>query len=341
MAEKNKKITIYDISEQSGVSIATVSRVLNGASNVNPDTRERVEEVIRKLGYKPNAFARGLGLDTMKTIGILCADSSDAYLSKAVYYIEEQLRENHYDSLLCCTGYDPDGKRKALDLLISKKVDAAILAGSYFLEPTEHGNRYIKEAAGSLPIMMLNATLDYPNVYSVLCDDAGATEKATEYLIGRGCKQILFLYDTNSYSASRKMAGFMSAYEKRHEQPAKELIQFSSSGRYDFAGTQKLLNAIWARGIRFDGVIASEDALAIAALKFAKETGLKCPDDIKIIGYNNSFFAAATDPEITSVDNKLHPLCRQLVDTLMGVLSGKNMAAKSEFTGEIIFRGTT
>ena len=98
-------MTIYDISEKAGVSIATVSRVLNGNSNVSEKTKKKVLDVINKYEYTPNAFARGLGLNTMKTIGIMCADSSDLYLAKAIYYIEQKLRANGYDSILCCTGY--------------------------------------------------------------------------------------------------------------------------------------------------------------------------------------------------------------------------------------------
>ena len=86
-------MNIYDISKQAGVSIATVSRVLNGSSSVKPKTRKKVLDVIEKCGYTPNAFARGLGLDSMNSIGILCADCSDIYLAKAVYYIEGNLRE--------------------------------------------------------------------------------------------------------------------------------------------------------------------------------------------------------------------------------------------------------
>ena len=99
-------MTIYDISEKAGVSIATVSRVLNGSSSVSEKTKQKVLDVINQCEYTPNAFARGLGLNTMKTIGVMCADSSDLYLAKAIYYIEQKLRVNGYDSILCCTGYD-------------------------------------------------------------------------------------------------------------------------------------------------------------------------------------------------------------------------------------------
>ena len=100
-------MTIYDISEKAGVSIATVSRVLNGGKNVREQTMEKVLAVIQECGYTPNAFARGLGLNTMKTIGFLCADSSDMYTAKAIFYLEQLLRENNYklSSLRCSKSF--------------------------------------------------------------------------------------------------------------------------------------------------------------------------------------------------------------------------------------------
>ena len=110
-------MNIYDVSKKAGVSIATVSRVLNGKANVSDKSKSRVLNAMKELDYTPNIFARGLGLNTMKTIGIMCSDSSDAYLANAVYYIEQELRKNGYDSLLCCTGRDIITKKKNLDLL--------------------------------------------------------------------------------------------------------------------------------------------------------------------------------------------------------------------------------
>lgn len=105
-------MNIYDVSKKAGVSIATVSRVINGNSNVSEKTQRKVLAAIKELNYTPNVFARGLGLNTMKTIGIMCTDSSDIYLANAVYYLEQELRRNGYDSILCCTGNVYDTKKK-------------------------------------------------------------------------------------------------------------------------------------------------------------------------------------------------------------------------------------
>jgi DNA-binding LacI/PurR family transcriptional regulator len=167
-------MNIYDVSEHAGVSIATVSRVLNGNPNVSEKTREKVLKVMDELGYTPNVFARGLGLNTMKTIGIMCSDSSDPYLAGAIYYLERGLRAHGYDAILCCTGYDLDAKQKYFDLLRSKRVDAIILAGSKFVEMRAKDNAYIIEAASDLPIMLVNGFLEGENIYSTVCDDHAA-----------------------------------------------------------------------------------------------------------------------------------------------------------------------
>ena len=159
-------MNIYDVSEHAGVSIATVSRVLNGNPNVSEKTRDKVLKVMDDLGYTPNVFARGLGLNTMQTIGIMCSDSSDPYLAGAIYYLERGLRSHNYDAILCCTGYDLDAKQKYFDLLRSKRVDAIILAGSKFVEMRPKDNAYITEAASELPIMLVNGYLEGDNIYS-------------------------------------------------------------------------------------------------------------------------------------------------------------------------------
>ena len=342
MAEKKSKITIYDISKEAGVSIATVSRVLNDSNNVNPKTREKITEVMEKMVYKPNAFARGLGQDTMKTIGILCADSSDTYLAKAVYLIEEALRQNNYDSLLCCTGYDFQNKQKSLDLLISKKVDAAILVGSNFLDTTvSSNNNYIKEAAKSIPIMLLNACFECQNVYSLFCDDLNATKSAVEFLIKKGRKKILYLYSSKSYSGVKKLEGYKEALKENKLSLSDDYIVYCNSNRDDVNGFVKTIEEVYEKGLRFDAVVSSEDYLAIAALKFAIKKGISVPKDLSIIGYNNSPMALMTQPEITSVDNRLEALSKQLVATLLGVLEGKEMPAKTEYKGILIERDST
>ena len=218
-------MNIYDVSEHAGVSIATVSRVLNGNPNVSEKTRDKVLKVMDDLGYTPNVFARGLGLNTMQTIGIMCSDSSDPYLAGAIYYLERGLRSHNYDAILCCTGYDLDAKQKYFDLLRSKRVDAIILAGSKFVEMRPKDNAYITEAASELPIMLVNGYLEGDNIYSTVCDDHAAMYGAAAQLLQAGRKRILYLYTSYSYSGVNKLEGYKDALKAYGMEPCDELIR--------------------------------------------------------------------------------------------------------------------
>ena len=334
-------LTIYDISKKAGVSIATVSRVLNGSDNVKAATREKVLSVIDKYDYKPNAFARGMGLHSLRTVGILCPNSSDSFLAKAIYYLELELHANGYESLLCCTGYDLTDQKNYIQLILSKKVDSLILVGSNYISNIDAENEYIREAASQVPVMLLNASFNCPNVYSTLCNDYSSMFEATSSLIRAGIDDILYLYDSNSYSGTKKLSGYKAAMKSYKLADYASLIHFYDGQTDQVHAITAFIQDIANRGITFHGVIASDDILAIGALKYAGNNDLQIPNDLAIIGYNNSMLTACCFPELTSVDNRLESQTHQLVQTLLGVLSGEEMPAESIFSGKLIKRGTT
>lgn len=331
-------MNIYDVSEHAGVSIATVSRVLNGNPNVSEKTREKVMRVMDELGYTPNVFARGLGLNTMQTIGIMCSDSSDPYLANAIYYLERGLRSHNYDAILCCTGYDLDAKQKYFELLRSKRVDAIILAGSKFVEMRPKDNTYIIEAAAELPIMLVNGYLEGDNIYSTVCDDHAAIYGAATQLLQAGRRRILYLYTSYSYSGVNKMEGYKDALKAWDIDPAQELIRQCPK---DIAAAKDLLVSLKEQGLDFDAVITSDDSLAVGTVKYAHTEGISIPDELNIIGYNNSILSRCTDPEITSIDSKVEALCTTTINTLMGVFSGVNVPSRTTIASDLIKRKTT
>lgn len=334
-------MTIYDISEKAGVSIATVSRVLNGGKNVSEKTRAKVMAVVEENGYTPNLFARGLGINSMNTIGILCVDSSDIFLAKGVYFLEENLHKKGYDSLLCCTGYSQKNKEEYLDLLISKKVDACIMVGSSLVGETEKENRYIKEAAKKIPIMLLNGYIDGQNIYSVLADDYETTYQVTNKMYQSGVEDILYYYNSNSYSGKQKLAGFRDAMTANGVDESNQMVLYYGGDREDIDSIVDELVKKRKEGCHFNGIIASDDNMAISAVKYGKKINLKIPQELSVVGYNNSIIAKCCEPELTSIDNHLEVLCKNLISTLMDVLEGEKAAPRAVFSGELIQRGTT
>ena len=258
-------MNIYDISKQAGVSIATVSRVLNGSDKVSPATREKVLKVMEQNSYTPNAFARSLGLNSMHTVGILCADSSDVYLASAIYYLERELRYHSYASMLCCTGYQLEEKKKYLQLLLSRNVDALFFVGSNFVEDTEKNNAYLFEAAGKVPVFILNGYLAGDNIHSVLCDDSLAVSEMTDTLIKRGSRSPVYLYRSLSYSGKRKLAGFQEACEKNGISDGKGRAFSCPAPVHD---TMTFLAGL-EKDLTFDACITADDELAVGAVKYA------------------------------------------------------------------------
>ncbi|MDL2207057.1 LacI family transcriptional regulator [Eubacteriales bacterium OttesenSCG-928-N13] len=329
-------MNIYDISKKAGVSIATVSRVLNNSSRVSEKTREKVLQVMQEHEYQPNAFARGLGLNTMHTIGLLCADVADPFLAQAISHLERQLRAHGYDCLLCCTGYDRQNRERDMALLMSRRVDALIFVGSNFISQREKENQYIIRAAQQLPVMLLNGRLDGENIYCTLLDDEKASFDATQLLISRGSKRPAYLYHIPSYGSERKKAGFERALLASGIAASPDHAQLIS-----IPSSADALDQFMQGHPDVDGVLVSDDALGVAMLKCAMRHNLRVPDDLMIVGYNNSGMASCCEPELTSVDNKLESMCTQTVSALMGVLDGQELPRTVIFSGDIIERGST
>ncbi len=334
-------MNIYDISRRAGVSIATVSRVLNNSPHVSETTRKKVMAVIEGTGYVPNAFARGLGLNTMKTIGLLCPDASDAYLAQALTYLERSFRQKGYDCLLSCTGKELSARQQGVELLKSRHVDGIVLMGSSFIEDSNADNDYIRDAARAVPVILLNGSFPCENVYCVLCDDQRAVTDATLHLLDSGCKRVLYLYHSNNYSGRKKLAGYREALAQRGIPVDEKLLCFFDQDKGSVHQVRDRIMELAASGLEFDAVLTSEDILSVGALKYAKAAGRAVPEDLSVIGYNNSNLCPCTEPELTSVDNKLLAICEHIVATMLGVLEGKEMPQKTVFTGELVKREST
>lgn len=333
-------VTIYDISKKSGVSTATVSRVLNGSDAVSEKTREKVLRVMKECGYTPNAFARGLGLKTMKTIGLLCADISDSFMAQAISYLEKDLRRHDYDSLLCCTGFQRQDRQKGLNLLISKHVDGVILVGSDYVSGDPKQNAYILDAARKRPITVLNARLDGENIYCAYCDDRAATQEATAWLLENGSRRVLYLYHAHSFSGTKKLEGYKMALANAGQKVDNELL-LECGPEEGLQHIEQRIAEAAGRGAAFDAVMTATDDMAVAALKYARTAKRRVPQEMQIIGFNDSALCLCLEKELTSVDNKLRSLCATCVTNLMGVLDGQEMPKHSVFSGELVFRDTT
>lgn len=183
-------MNIYDIAELAGVSIATVSRVLNDSPHVAEKTKLRVRKIMEEHNYVPSGFSRGLGLNSMKTIGLVCPDASDYYIAKAIACLESRLGDSGYDCILSCSGYSYEDCRISVSALLQRRIDALILIGSIYVDDDPDAERvnYIRDAAKQVPVFLVNGYVRGENICCALCNDFEASHSAVSGMIqsGRG-----------------------------------------------------------------------------------------------------------------------------------------------------------
>lgn len=308
-------MNIYDIAAEAGVSISTVSRVLNNKGNVNPDMKRRIEEVLKKYDYKPSAIARGMVSKTMKSIAILTVDLRVTHYARQIYVIEQEFRQQGYNVMVCNTGGFTEECARYLEMLSEKKVDGIVLIGSIFNNLKDHPELTVM--IKDIPIVMANGKMDLPNFYSVLVDDKKGIRIAAEYLFEKGHKDLFYVYDLQNESGQEKKRGFLEAMKLHDIIDGEERIV---SCQYGLDGGRAAAEAILDSGKPVTGIVFGEDITAIGAMKELKNRGYRIPEDIAITGYNNSPDSRICDPELTTLDNKpelMGILCAKLLQELI------------------------
>lgn len=335
--EDSRKVNIYDISRESGVSIATVSRVMNNSGYVSDKTRKKVLDAIERNGYSPNAFARGMSRSTMSIVGILCSDSRDPYQAECIYWLQKDLAAAGYTAMLCCTGEDLKTLEGDVSLLLSRSVDALICIGSGFAGGSEKNWEALVRAADKVPVILLNGELEQKNIYCIVCDDEKGMEELTTLVLETGSKSPLFLTGAPSPSSQDKIRGFQKCM-KEHGYSSEKIRVIPLETTLDTMGDQ--LKRIYEKH-PFDAILCCDDQTALGALKFTEQAGLKVPEQIQITGYNGSLLSRLSSLQITTYDNRLPYLCSQALLALQAVMKRQSFPRQSLYTGQVIPGQTT
>ena len=315
-------MNIYDIAEKAGVSVATVSRVINNSANVSTKNRSKVMEIINQEKYVPNIFARNLNSTASKTIGILCPIISDINHVKPVSILEHLLRDAGYDILLCCTDSVSENKTKSLNLLHNRRVDAIILIGSTV------------PIAAYIPSVIINGLVELDNIYCILSDEREAVKELVRTLYDYGCRRILYLNDTCSFSGYQKIQGYREGLVQCGLPDDGELILQIPEAEDELEPSRQMIQELLDTGIAFDALIAADDILAVGAQKALQSRKI----DIPIVGLNNSRFSQCTTPELTSVDTNVETVCATATQILLRVLQGERPASRVIISTELVLR---
>lgn len=305
-------MNIYDIAREAGVSIATVSRVLNNKGTVSPATRARVEAVLARYNYTPSAIARGMVSRSLRTVAVLTVDIRVPCYARMAYTLDREFRRRGYEVLLCNTGDDRDETLRALRAVRDRQVDGIVLAGSVF--GTLCQGAEMEKLLTGLPVVLANGRLALPTACSVLVDDPYGAALAAEHLARQGRKQLYYLKDTDTPSARARRDGFRMAMARFGLECEGHLLDCGETVEDSLRTVRQLL----AAGTRPDGLLCGGELAAIGALKALRQAGYDVPGQVAVISCNDSEYVRLAEPALTALDNKpeqMALLCVQLLES--------------------------
>lgn len=315
MVEMMSGPTIKDVAKEAQVSVATVSRVLNGLSGFSADTEKKVREAIRTLGYQYNAVARNLKTKKTNTIAILLPHVETTFYMKILNGIEDASQKRGYSVLVCHVGVSGSRTHQYMKILMQQQVDGIIGCS---LPPKEKIDTLLANC-GIPCVLVSTLSPQYPIPY-VRVDDREASRAATSYLIRKGHRRIAMLAGSKDdvVAGKLRLEGYLQALKEHHLPVRKEWIKYT---RFSYeTGLSAARELMREKG--FTAIVACCDEVAIAAITAAYETGHTVPDDFSIIGYDNTRTAEMAIPPLTTVSQPLYEMGERAFEMLVRGMEG-------------------
>ncbi|OYD16783.1 hypothetical protein CH333_02720 [candidate division WOR-3 bacterium JGI_Cruoil_03_44_89] len=323
--------TIKEVAERAGVSITTVSRVINGNPKVRQDTRERVYEVIKELGYVPSAIARGLTLGRTHTIGLILPEIADGFFSQVIRGADEAAVRQNFHLLVSTFHSHRSDEELSFRLLGEGRVDGLIL-----MDPTLGDDFLMEFHRSSFPIVVLCKKIKYTNCKYVVIDDLQGAYQAVVHLIKHGYKRIATIRGPlDNYDAFQRLAGYKSALKDYNIKLNPEYIV---DGNFQWEGGESAMHILLDLVQPPDAVFAANDPMAIGAMEAVKKRGLSIPKDMAIIGFDDIELARLVTPPLTTVHLPMYELGAMAVESITGMLKGKSTRRKNILKTGLVIR---
>lgn len=329
------KVTISDIAKLAGVSKATVSRVINGSKPVSPEVRDKVMKVIDETGFKPSALARSLSTKKTKLIGVVIPDVANPVFSELVKGMEDQSNASGYNILLCNTYLSHEKELKYLEILQDKEVDGIIfLTTDETEEQVEFFRKYGK------PVVTVDRKFRKMEIPSVGVDDYEASYKAVNYLINMNHTEIAMVrapLDDQSHGFHR-FSGYKQAMADHGLDVHEDWVvegDFTVKAGYD--AMMKLLSSSTSP----TAVFFASDLMAVGGIRCITDSGMRVPDDISVIGFDDIPIASMFIPSLTTTRQPTADIGMKAMEKLLKLIDGKEEELHTKFPTQLILRNST
>ncbi len=281
MIKRNKRVTLKDIAAEAGVSMMTVSNVLNGRGSVSAKTSRRITEIARRMNYRPNQVARSLRVEETRTLGVVVSDSSQLVLSKVIRAIESEAAQAGYSVIVANTDQSPQREKAAIELLLNKRIDGLLLAAP--LNTDDSQMRTLVHFG--IPLVFLMRTSRTVPVNSVANDNEQGGYEIVRHLIQTGRNPICFLsLPRESQSGQSRIAGYRRAFQEAGLNWRDDALHYCQP---EIASGYDAMSRLLEDGACAGAVCCGCDLIAVGAIRAIQERGLAVPDDLAVTGYDD------------------------------------------------------
>lgn len=326
--------TIYEVAERAGVSLSTVSRVLNGKTTVNQALKAKVEKAMLELNYRPNSVARSLATNRSDSVGILVSELNTPFFGELMQAVESILRAADKHVIITVGHNNLDTEKDAVEFLISRNCDALIMHAEAMSDD------FIKTLNDSrLPIAVVNRNVEGLGDGSIVLDNERGGYLATQHLISLGHKQIGYISGpSEKQDANHRLAGHKRALTEAGIAPLDTLIY---EGYYNEEDGKAGLLELLSRDAPFSALVCANDWMASGAMSCARDLGMNLPDDLSIVGFDDVVFAHHVFPRLTTVSNPISEMAAMSAQHILNVVYGQKALIKTHFEPHLIVREST
>ena len=333
-----KELTIYDLAERLNISVATVSRALNNDPAVSKKTKRKVNDLAEAMGYRKNNFASGLRKPKTNTIGFIVHELNSQFIASVLSGAEKVMTDAHYNIIIGHSSESNATEIANAAIFFHKRVDGLIVSLAYDTVSLDHYDPFIKRG---IPIVFIDRVRKEAPGIKVIIDNHKAGYDATSHLIQQGCSKLMHITGNLAQNVyADRLNGFRKALEDHNLQY--EPGQFIVTDLSEKAG-EEVARQILDMKARPDGLFFANDLCAAVCMKRLKDAGIKIPDDIAIVGFNNDTISRMVEPQLTTINYAGKEMGEVAASNLIAQLNGRS--DRSDYTvilaSQLMIRGSS
>ena len=323
--------TIVDVAELAGVSKSTVSLVLRGSPKVSEMTRQALLDVVAQLDYRPNAMARGLVQQRTYVLGVMLSDLHNPFFAEVLDGVDERATEGGYRTLLATGHREPARESGAIESLLELRVDGLILAG-----PRLDAARIV-EASRTVPVVLVSRAVQGEGIDSVTSDELAAAATAVDHLVSLGHRRIAHIDGGSGANAPIRRSGYEQAMRRNG---LGEWVR-TVSGDYTEAGGVQAVECLLGSGRPPTAVFAANDLSALGAMDALERAGLRVPEDVSLVGYDNTSLARLRKIDLTTIAQPRRAMGVAAAGLLLDRVDGGRRTPRHIVVGAWLVPGST